>query len=461
MNAPSPRSSAKGRARAKAPAAKTAPLLDDAALVDIAQRVLRARIRLSLQQPFLASAVMRLPVRSAPGAVWCPTAATDGYHIFYNPHWVSTLTESELRGLLAHEVLHVIFTHADRRHEREPHLWNIACDYAINHLLIARGFRLPTGGLVSAGVAGKTSEQLYEELANSRLRIAMAQRPPGFKPRAGQGGPSEPFDDDNDEIPEVGEDLLDPDDPRVRPLRSADAPDREQMAELRRELRQEALSRLEGEGAGHFRSECEADEDSRLDWRGLLREHLSERIKGDWSSFPFSKRLIHRGLFMPSPGMQVPGHVVFAIDTSGSMTISLLQHIAGELRAFREIFPCRLTVLQCDAALQSVEQYEAMDGYEVPEQTSFRGRGGTDFNPVFAWVEQQADVALVVYATDGDGSFPAVPPAAPVIWLHTPPHSSSKRFPFGVVVKVTPPIAPAAPAPPGRWLPGPPAAGHG
>jgi predicted metal-dependent peptidase len=70
-------------------------------------------------------------------------------------------------------------------------------------------------------------------------------------------------------------------------------------------------------------------------------------------------------------------------------------------------------------------------------------------------------VALVVYATDGDGSFPAELPAAPVIWLHTPPHSSTKRFPFGVVVKVTPPIAPAAPAPPGRWLPAPPAAGRG
>ena len=461
MTAPSPSSPAKGRARAKAPAAKAAPLLDDAALADVAQRVLRARIRLSLQQPFLASAVMRLPVRSVSGAAWCPTAATDGYHIFYNPQWVATLSEAELRGLLAHEVLHVIFIHAERRQEREPQLWNIACDYAINHLLIARGFRLPTGGLIRAGAAGKTSEQLYDEFAKSSLRLAMGQRPPGVKPRAGQGGQSEPFDDDSDEIPQVGEDLLDPDDPRVRPLRSADAPDREQMDELRRELRQEALSRLQGEGAGQLRSECEAANDRRLDWRGLLRAYLSERIKGDWSSFPFSKRLIHRGLFMPSPGMQAPGHVVFAIDTSGSMTISLLQHIAGELRAFRELFPCRLSVLQCDAALQSVEQYEAMDGYDVPERMTFRGRGGTSFTPVFSWVEQQADVALVVYATDGDGSFPAVPPAAPVIWLHTPPHSSTDCFPFGAVVKVTPPIAPAAPAQPGHWLSVPPAAGRG
>jgi len=223
----------------------------------------------------------------------------------------------------------------------------------------------------------------------------------------------------------------------VRPMRSADAPDREQMAELRRELREEALTRLSGDGAGAFRSECDADESRSIDWRSLLRAHLSERIKGDWTSFPFSKRMVHRGLFMPSAGMLVPGHVVFAIDTSGSMSLQLLSVIADELRAFREVFPCRLTVLQCDARLQSVEHYEAMDGYEIPKRLEIHGRGGTDFCPVFDWVDEQSDVALVVYATDGMGSFPRRKPEVPVIWLHTPPHLPSAAFPFGAVVKIS------------------------
>ena len=42
---------------------------------DVTQRVLRARIRLALQQPFLATAVMRLPVREVYELAWCPTAA--------------------------------------------------------------------------------------------------------------------------------------------------------------------------------------------------------------------------------------------------------------------------------------------------------------------------------------------------------------------------------------------------
>jgi predicted metal-dependent peptidase len=419
-----------------------------AALVDpelINQRVLRARIRLSLQQPFLASALMRLPVRAVPDSDWCRTAATDGYHIFYNPKWVADLKDAELRGLLAHEVLHVLFTHADRRHDRDAVAWNMACDYAINYLLIQRGFDLPQGGLISQKAKGKTSEQIYTELVSEANRQEgaksgkssrigkKAQRKPSGRP--GKDDSSDSLEA-SDAVPEVGDDLIDPDDPRVRPVRSRDAPDREQMAELRRELRQEALARLSGTGAGGFLSECESDDSRRIDWRALMRAHLSERIKGDWTSFPFSKRLIHRGLFMPSPGLQVPGHVVFAIDTSGSMSVELLNQIVDELRAFREVFPCQLTVLQCDAEIRSVEECGAMDGYEIPANYKVHGRGGTSFCPVFDWVANTPGVALVLYATDGLGIFPKTQPNLPVIWLHTQSHSTPANFPFGAVVDI-------------------------
>lgn len=415
------------------------------ALQELNERVLRARIRLSMQQPFLASAVMRLPVRPVKGASWCRTAATDGYHIFYNPQWIATLREDELRGLLAHEVMHVLFSHADRRQEREARAWNMACDYAINYLLIQRGFSLPEGGLISTHAQGKTSEQLYAELMQQKPSTNGSSAKSGGQgggkgKRKKLGGPVRPedglADHSSDRVPDAGEDLIDADDPRVRPVRSADAPDREQLSELRRELRQEALSRLSGDGAGAFRIECQADEARRIDWRSLLRAHLSDRIKGDWTSFPFSKRWVHRGLFMPSAGMLVPGHVVFAIDTSASMSLELLASIADELRAFREVFPCRLSVLQCDASLQSVEQFEAMDGYDIPEHLEMHGRGGTAFDPVFEWADSQADVAVLIYATDGQSTFPQGAPSLPVIWLYTPPHEPEVQFPFGAVVKV-------------------------
>ena len=67
-------------------------------------RLVRARVRLALAHPFLATALMRLPLCEVVGQGWCATAATDGYHIFYNPDWIAGLDDPSLRGLLAHEV---------------------------------------------------------------------------------------------------------------------------------------------------------------------------------------------------------------------------------------------------------------------------------------------------------------------------------------------------------------------
>jgi predicted metal-dependent peptidase len=397
----------------------------------VAERVLRARIRLALSQPFLATALMRLPVREVTHSAWCQTAATDGYHLFYNPAWVAGLADAELRGVLAHEVLHVLFAHGERCGKRTARRWNVACDFAINLLLVDQGFRLPEGGLIARRWQGMTAEQVYEHLA------ADAQPGPAASGRT-DGSPEGSEEAQSGALPDIGADLLNPDDPRVRPMRSADAPDAEQLDELRRELRDGAMARLHGSAADGFRRECEADNERRIDWRALLRAWLHERVKGDWQSYPFSKRHLHRGLFMPSPGLAVPGHLVFAIDTSGSMQAEALAQITGELRAFRETFPSRLTVIQADARVQSVRTFEAMDGEEIPQRLPMSGGGGTDFRPVFDWVSTHADGAIVLYATDGFGTYPQTPPPCPVIWLLAPPHVEPSRVPFGAAVVLRP-----------------------
>ncbi len=420
--------------RAK-PAVAAAPV--DATAVN--DRLMRARVRLALSHPFLAAAVMRLPLRAAPRQSWCATAATDGYHIFFNPEWVARLDDAALRGLLAHEVLHVLFSHSGRLGGRDRLVWNWACDFAINALLIAQGFTLPKGGLVAREFEDLAAETIYWRLIDEAARGGAARvtakgqlRAPLRNGSAAEEAASAGLDDCD--IPAAGADLLDPDDPRVRPLRAEDAPDTEQVEALRGELRAEALSRLEGASAQVFSAACEAADAAKVDWRALLRDRLTERIKGDWTSFPFSKRHLHRGVFMPSPGMLAPGHIVFAIDTSGSMTDKHIEAIAGELRNFRETFPSRLTVIQADSAIRSTIEYGEMDGAEIPRQMDIVGRGGTDFRPVFAWMADHASDALLLYATDGLGTFPAQPPGNAVIWLLT--REDPGRIPFGTVLKL-------------------------
>jgi len=405
----------------------------------VRQRVLRARIRLTLAQPFLASAVMRLPVLDVSGLSWCDTAATDGYHIFYNPAWVGGLSDAQLRGLLAHEVMHVLMDHAGRRGERDALGWNLACDHAINLLLRDQGFALPAGGFIDNAYVGMPAEQIYPKLDP---RSSARSPPSGLDWPGRRGAPGaqdlqERQDNESGSLPAIGADLVDADDPRVRPLRSGDSPDPEQLDALRRELRDEALAKMRGSAAAGLRQACGAAGPGRLDWRALLRAWLQDRIKSDWSSYPFSKKHLHRGLYMPSLGVAAPGHVVFAIDTSGSMSQKVLGKIVAELRAFRETFPCRLTVIQADAAIQQVQAWSEFDGTELPPTMTMLGRGGTDFRPVFDWMAQQHDAATVVlYATDGMGSFPSKPPPWPVIWLLTPDAVTLSELPFGVGVRM-------------------------
>jgi predicted metal-dependent peptidase len=84
--------------------------------------------------------------------------------------------------------------------------------------------------------------------------------------------------------------------------------------------------------------------------------------------WPYSKKHIHRGFFMPSVGIEAPGHIVFAVDTSGSMSTEDLSDIFTEIRIYRETYPCRLTVIQADADIQSITTYEEMDGEEIPKK---------------------------------------------------------------------------------------------
>ena len=107
-----------------------------------------ARVQLMLGEPYLASAIARLPVINADGLGWCDTMATDGYYIYVNPAFCATLTPKEIVFVFAHEVMHCILGHIDRRQDRQHALWNEAIDYATNLMLVQLGMKMPKVGLL-------------------------------------------------------------------------------------------------------------------------------------------------------------------------------------------------------------------------------------------------------------------------------------------------------------------------
>ena len=97
---------------------------------DARERLKTARIGLLLRHPFFGNLATRLTLINADE--WCPTAATDGKYFYYNSRFIMMLRKKEVEFLVAHEVLHVVYDHMDRRGTRDPQLWNIADDYCVN-----------------------------------------------------------------------------------------------------------------------------------------------------------------------------------------------------------------------------------------------------------------------------------------------------------------------------------------
>ena len=111
---------------------------------------------------------------------------------------------------------------------------------------------------------------------------------------------------------------------------------------------------------------------------------------------------------------------------AGQKTVTRRQwsdrHMAAELG------PESLTVIQCDAEVQAVDTYSPT---ELPAQIEIKGRGGTDFRPVFAELEKHPTPACLIYLTDLEcDSYPS-PPGYPVLWAVTDDPDQSHNPPFG------------------------------
>jgi len=128
---------------------------------DFPREVMQARVQLMLGEPYLASAIARLPVVNADGLGWCDTMATDGYYIYVNPAFCAALTQKEIVFVFAHEVMHCVLGHIDRRQDRQHALWNEAIDYATNLMLVQLGMKMPKVGLLDQKYSGKTAEDIY------------------------------------------------------------------------------------------------------------------------------------------------------------------------------------------------------------------------------------------------------------------------------------------------------------
>ncbi len=420
------------------------------------QKLTKARTQLLLGQPFFGTLCVRLkPVR---GPV--PTMATNGRLIVYNPEFVEGLTAAELEAVLAHEALHCALGHHCRRGERDPELWNEAADLAINPILVANKFTLPDGALVDPAYENLSAEEIYAR----RLRASSQASAPdssSSQPSSGGGGSGTP-----DKTPQSQPACADRNQnasklapppsptstgaceagiPPSRPGRFGevlDATDDEgnpaSPAENRRQQQEWTIAAEQAirsaKSCGHEPANLERplreSRESKQDWRAILREFVVAVAPSDYRWSPPNRRYVASGLYLPSIERRSVGPIVIAVDTSGSIGDEELEQFAGEISAIaEEAQPEAVHVVYCDAAVQSSQEFRP----SVPIRLEPKGGGGTDFRPVFAWVEEnELYPVCLIYLTDlCCHSFPESPDY-PVLWVT----DSRRTAPFGETVRI-------------------------
>ncbi len=396
-----------------------------------AVRIQKGRTALLLDHPFFGSLLFRLKGRECRAI---DTMATDGVSLYYNPDFVDTLTAAELAGVLAHEVMHPALQHHTRGADRNSRRWNIACDLAINPLLLDAGLTLPKDVLLDHRFRGMSAERIYNLLEEQET----------------QGGPEEPTDrNDRSErqtqpssepaqVPSRDEPGDDPDVP-ITPggcgqVLDAPAPtDGDSNAGQAREWQiavqqAESLAKQAGKVPAGIERTLEQSRNAAIDWRELLRRAWSDTIAADYSWMRPNRRHVWAGLYLPGIVREGVGEIAIAVDCSGSVSARQLGLFEAEIRSILEgQRPQLVHVLYFDAEVHKAEAYQAGQ----PIHLNPVGGGGTDFRPCFAWLAKRGIVPqTLVFLTDLCGTFPDHAPTYPVLWAST----ESRPAPFGQVI---------------------------
>jgi predicted metal-dependent peptidase len=339
-----------------------------------------------------------------------PIAATDGSRLLYNPDHFERLRAQSAEGsehaqfIVAHEVLHPALRHLWRRGERDPLIWNAACDFVDNQILVDAGFKMPEGLLLDERFRGMTEEQIYDILVREQTAISQAiadlienGSPQGNSEGSGGG----------DKEPSHGTD--------------GNANNGNKLAEIWREraVTAAAAAKMRGNLPARLARIVDAMTQPPVPWRVVLAEFI-QPYSHDLSWRKPERRLISQGIYLPTPDGEQLDRLVIAVDTSGSISKEELSAALGHIRDVLDSYDrVAATVIACDAAVHDV--YELATGDKLPNKLG--GGGGTRTEPVFDWVaEQNTPPYAVVYFTDGYASYPTAPPDYPVLWVLTPNH---------------------------------------
>lgn len=391
---------------------------------DATEKIRKCRIKLLYREPFFAHLCMHLQLKGMPKELpeVCQSMGVNFKgDLYYSDEFVNSLSDDELIVTLCHEVLHLALEHMIRKGSRNAMcitpagpiaLWNVATDMVVNHQLHKYGYKIKFDipNFYKLDLDEMSAEHVYDKLIS---RMRQIDAPCGFdwhgypdgNGKNGQNGKT-PHDGKNQKPGKNGyytQKEIDDSSKKWRKATIDAATIAKQMGKLPADLQRLVDDTIE----------------PKKRWRELLWAFITNEIPSDFTYMRPSKKSISCGFYMPSMTMESID-IVVAVDTSGSISDQQFSQFVSEMIAISRSFNyVNMTLIDCDASIKGVYEFRGNIEEEI-HGIKFRGYGGTDFRPVFKWIEENsANCKVLIYLTDGMGSYPEHPPKYSVIWALT------------------------------------------
>jgi predicted metal-dependent peptidase len=375
------------------------------------RRLQKAKISLMRNEKFaLFSGILMVGSTSVDEDV--PTACTNGRDERYGREFIKKLKDPELAFVVMHEGMHKAYRHLTtwrKLYDEDRSLANAACDYVINLQLrdldpeekIIAMPKYREGdkkgefmGLIDEQYRGLNAKQVFDLL----------------KQKYGRGGGGDNFDEhDWDGARKLT------DEEKKKLERDIDVAVRQGLM---------AHEKMAGKGTGGISRELEELLQPKIDWREVLREFVKSTCRArDTSSWRRpNRRYLTTGTYMPSMIGQRVGHLVIAIDTSGSIGNEALAEFLSEVKGIaEEVNPEKVDLLYWGTSVEGHEEYNDADVANIVSSTKPIGGGGTAPSCISAYIaEKRIEPECIIVLTDGYvGDDWGSEWTAPLLWVIT------------------------------------------
>jgi len=350
------------------------------ALDSIVDKIIVARVGLLLRHPFFGNMATRLKI--VDGSEWCPTAATDGRHIFYNREFFEPLTVKQIEFVIGHEILHNVFDHMSRRDGRNPKIFNIACDYNVNGQLIRDkiGEVPPVIKIFhDTNYYGMGSEEIYDKLLE---------------------------DHDEQSLAQIGEMLDEHIDWESAGQNGRPQYTKEELKKIRDEIREATMAAAQAAGAGNTPASVarmiKELTEPKMNWREILRQQIQSTIRNDFSFMRPNRKGWHMNAILPGTNYDETIDICVAIDMSGSIGDDQARDFLSEIKGIMQEYQEFTIKLWCfDTQVYNEADYNA---YTITEFDDYqpKGGGGTDFDANWEYMkEHDIQPKKFIMFTDG------------------------------------------------------------